>query len=238
VPNQRKSLVVLTGRRNVTHVPAEPASATSAPGVLERSATDQSTRELLQLLLTADVVDLDEIARLIDGGQIAPATSQPDELASLVELPERIVAVIAAALEIARRAAIGHIGRVIRGPADVAAIARRVIGGRTHECVLVVACDAANNVLKTMIVAQGSVDTAPAPVREILHAVLRCDGRSFAIAHNHPAGVLGSTDADVTATERITQAAHAVGLRFLGHVVVAGDKYGTVQPVTAGRTRC
>jgi DNA repair protein RadC len=87
-----------------------------------------------------------------------------------------------------------------------------------------------------MIVSQGSADTVPVPVREILNAVLRCDGRAFAIAHNHPAGVVGSSDVDVSATERLAVAARTVGLRFLGHVVVAGDYYEMVSPVSASRT--
>jgi DNA repair protein RadC len=165
---------------------------------------------------------IDTIARLIDCGHIAPATGKPDALASLVELPPRIVEILAASLEIARRASVGQVRRVIRSPADVAAIAGRDVGGRTHECLLVVVCDAANRVLKTTIVAQGSVDNAPVPVREILHMVLRCDGRAFAIAHNHPGGVLEPSEADVVATERVAAGAHAVGLRFLGHVMTGG----------------
>jgi DNA repair protein RadC len=224
-------------RRTVNGVTTEHLLARPARGLLERSTSDRATRELLQVVLMAEVVELDQIAQLIDTGQIAPAARKPDELARLVELPHRIIEAIAAALEIARRASIGPAAPVIRGPEDVTTIARRDIGGRTSECVLVVACDAANKVLKTMIVAQGSVDTVSVPVREILHAVLRCDGRSFAIAHNHPAGTLGSTDADVLATARIAKAAHAVGLRFLGHVIVAADEDTMVAPVIEDQTR-
>jgi DNA repair protein RadC len=233
VPNQRKSIMVRPGHRTVNAVTAEHLLTKPARGVFERSTSDHTTRELLETVLTADLVDLDHVARLIDTGQIAPATSRPDSLASLVELPHRIVEVMAAALEIVRRASIGPIGPVIRGPADVAVIARREVGGRTRECVLVVACDAANRVLKTTIVAQGSVDHSPVPVREILNAVLRHDGRAFAVAHNHPDGALRPTDADVVATERIAAAAHVVGIRFLGHVVVGGDGWVAVTTTRA-----
>lgn len=213
----------------MTQVTAENSFAEPARGMLERSTSDHTTGELLQMLFTGDVVDLPHIAQLIDRGQIASAARQPDELASLVELPYPIVKVIAASLEIARRASIGCAEPAIRGPGDVAAIARRDIGGRTRECVLVLVCDAANVILKAVIAAQGSDDGAPVPVRAILNAVLRHDGRAFAIAHNHPGGRLEPSDADMAATERLAAAARAVGLRFLGHVIVGqGASYVAV----------
>ncbi len=200
--------------------PADP------PGHIERSACDRSTTELLQTVLSAGVADSEHVAtitRLVDGGEFAEATDKPDALWSLVACAPRIVEVLIAMLEIARRASLGRVRPEIRGAADVASIAQRELGGRTRECVMAVVCDAANHVIRTMIVAQGSADTAPMPVREILNAVLRCDGRAFAVAHNHPKGIVEATDADVAATDRIAAGARAVGLRFLGHVVVGQD---------------
>jgi len=214
-------------------------SSAQLRGEVERSACDRETSELLQIVLRRDVANLDHIdtiTRLIDSGQIAAATERPDALADLVDLPPNIIRALVATLEIARRASLGQVRPVICGPADVAAIARRELGGRTRECVLAVICDASNQVIRTMIVAQGSADTVPMPVREVLNAVLRCDGRAFAIAHNHPAGVVGSSDADVSATERLAVAARTVGLRFLGHVVVAGDHHEMVGTVSGSRT--
>ncbi len=48
--------------------------------------------------------------------------------------------------------------------------------------------DAANRLLRVAPVATGGLDSSPLPVREVLHAVLRYDGRAFALAHNHPSG--------------------------------------------------
>ena len=72
------------------------------------------------------------------------------------------------------------------------------------------------------------MDRALVPVREILNAVLRHDGRAFAVAHNHPSGDPSPTEADMTATALVLAGARAVGLRFLGHVVVAQDGWERV----------
>lgn len=189
----------------------------------ERDASDRATSELLGIVLAAgdDVAaDVALIADAIDRGQIAQTALVLDQLCGLTELPAAAADVLAALFELTRRAALGPPPVEIRCAADVALIAQRELGGRTRECVLVIACDATNLVLRTVIVSVGSADAAPFPVREILAAVLRCDGRTFAVAHNHPGGVPEPGDADVAATERIAAAAHAVGLRFLGHVVV------------------
>jgi DNA repair protein RadC len=72
-------------------------------------------------------------------------------------------------------------------------------------------------------VSDGSIDKSLVPVREVLNAVLRHDGRAFAIAHNHPGGNTEPSPADVRATSAVREAAAVVGLRFLGHVMVSTD---------------
>jgi len=77
-------------------------------------------------------------------------------------------------------------------------------------------------------VSAGSVDKSLMPVREILNAVLRHDGRAFALAHNHPSGNAEPSDADRRATEEVRRAAGVAGLRFLGHVVVTEEDWREV----------
>lgn len=191
----------------------------------------RDTHELLAVLFDATGVDpltMDALARAIDSGVLRDAATMPDESSIDDAAPLAAVAALAAAFELTRRAALPHAPPVIRGPADVAEIAQRDLSGLRRERVLVVACDAANRPIRRIVVAQGAVDGAPIPVREILNAVLRCDGRAFALAHNHPGGSLESSDADLDASERVAAAAHVVGLRFLGHVVVAKDGWASV----------
>jgi DNA repair protein RadC len=129
-----------------------------------------------------------------------------------------------AAFELARRADNSHESRVLRSPEDVARVAQRELGGLRRERVLVLVCDSANRLRQTVAVSEGSIDKSLVPVREILNAVLRHDGRAFAIAHNHPSGDPEPSAADEMATMEVRIAARLVGLRLLGHVVVAGGK--------------
>jgi DNA repair protein RadC len=94
--------------------------------------------------------------------------------------------------------------------------------------VVVLVCDAANRLRRTVVVSEGSIDRSLVPVREILNAVLRHDGRAFALAHNHPSGDPGPSDADRRATTEVRAAAGVAGLRFLGHVVVAAEGWRAI----------
>jgi DNA repair protein RadC len=205
---------------------------------LDRAVSDCATRELLRLVLDGSVgVDaVDAIASDIDAGAFASAVERPDELCSRGNVSPTAAAGLMAAFELARRAAVPEPPDVVRGPSDVAAIACREIGGLPRERVIVIVCDAANRPLRTVVVSDGEVDRSLMPVREILNAVLRWDGRAFAVAHNHPCGEPEPSDADARATDRVADAARVVGLRFLGHVVVGHGRWATV-PTRALRTR-
>lgn len=126
-----------------------------------------------------------------------------------------------AAFQLGRRVGLDDTPHVLRSPSDVTEVARRELDGLRRERVLVLVCDAANRLRRTVIVSEGSIDRSLVPVREILNAVLRHDGRAFAIAHNHPSGSPEPSEADHRATVEVRDAASVVGLRFLGHVVVA-----------------
>jgi DNA repair protein RadC len=191
-----------------------------------RSVVDSTTEELLECVVGGGTLAnrdaLAVAADAIDSGRLARCSSLPDHALHALGMPLDVCRPLASVFELARRAALPEPPRTIRRPEDVAAIAAYELGGRTRECVLVVACDAANAVIDTEIVSRGSVDRAPLPVREILTAVLRRDGRAFAVAHNHPADVTATSAADLSASERLASAARVTGLRLLGHVVAVG----------------
>jgi DNA repair protein RadC len=105
--------------------------------------------------------------------------------------------------------------------ADIAAVAMREIGDATREQVVVLVCDSANQPRRVVRISEGSIDRALLPVREILNAVLRHDGRAFAVAHNHPSGDPTPGMDDVRATNELRAASTVVGLRFLDHVIVS-----------------
>ncbi len=193
-----------------------------------------SERELLALVLrngTQGVSALDLASELLAeyGSLGALAVACPEELATRKGVGPVKAAALVAAFQLGRRATHpADEAVVLRSGGDVARVAQAALAGLRRERVLVLVCDAANRVRRTVIAAEGSIDRSPIQVREILNAVLRLDGRAFALAHNHPSGDAEPSDADRMATAAVAAGAKAAGLRFLGHIVVAGEDWRAV----------
>lgn len=202
--------------------------------LMERGAGALTDSELLALILrngTRGLSALDLAAELLAeyGGLSEMATARPEELATRIGIGSAKAAALVAAFQLSRRAEGRRSESVrLRGPEDVARVACREIGSSRSERVLVLVCDSANRLRRTVVVSEGAIDRSLMPVREILNAVLRHDGRSFALAHNHPSGNPEPSDTDRRATEDVRAAAKVADLRFLGHVIVAGQEWRVV----------
>jgi DNA repair protein RadC len=207
--------------------------------LLEMGVGKPTTSELLAIIFEGNSINRGEaesIAGAINTGGLASAAAKPDELAILSEFGPVATAVLMAAFELSRRAGLPALPAVVRSRDDVAAIARRELGGLPRERVIVIVCDAMNRCQRTVTVSDGATDRSLMPVREILNAVLRWDGCAFAVAHNHPGGDPEPSNADIETTRQLAEAARVVGLRFLGHMVVAGHRHQAVGELSATRT--
>ena len=210
------------------------AGRTTEGAARPRGVESLSARELLALVLRNGVkgrsaLDLaDEL--LADFGSLASlAAARPEELARRPGVGDAKAAALVAAFALARKVELIPAGdAVLRAAEDVARVATRELAGLRRERVLVLVCDGRNRLRRVTAVSEGSIDRSLVPVREILNAVLRNDGRAFALAHNHPDGDPEPSAADHRATVEVKAAAQVAGLRFLGHVVVASTEWHAV----------
>lgn len=163
------------------------------------------------------------------GGLRGLAAAFPEELTRSAGIGPTGAARLIAAFELAARATDAPTIRVMDSAAAIAELVSPVLARERREKVLVLVADAANRLLRVVPVATGGLDSSPLPVREVLHAVLRYDGRAFALAHNHPSGDPTPSVQDCEATAAVGRAADAVGLRFLDHIVVAGSSWRAVR---------
>ena len=201
--------------------------------LLSRGAAALSDRELLAVVLGSGLPGCDaiELAAVLigqSGGLSALATSDPHVLKRLPGVGEAKAARIAAAFELARRAAVTEDRRRIVSSSDVAAVAAPYLRGLRHERVVVVACDTSGGLLRVTPLTEGSADHSLIPVRDVLAAVLAIGGTTFAVAHNHPSRTLAPSPRDTEATVRLRTAAATVGLRFLDHVILTETAWARV----------
>ena len=162
------------------------------------------------------------------GGLHGLAAAFPEELTRSSGIGTVEAARLLAAFELATRATAAPTNCLLDSAAAIAELVAPILARERREKVMVLVADAGNRVLRAVPVATGGVDSSPLPIREVLHAVLRYDGRAFALAHNHPSGDPTPSVRDHEATGVVRRAADAVGLRFLDHVVVAGGSWRSV----------
>lgn len=201
--------------------------------LLARGVGALSDQELLAIVLrsgTRGASATDVAASLLRDhhGLRGLASAKPEELAAKAGVGSAKATALVAAFELGRRADQPDEAIVIRSAEDVAKVARLQLEDQRRERVLVLVCDSGNRIRHSVIVSEGSIDRSLIPVREVLNAVLRHDGRSFAVAHNHPSGSLQPSVADRRSTHEISAAASIVGLRFLGHVLISGRDWRSI----------
>lgn len=189
--------------------------------------------ELLALVIRhglrgRNVLDLARELLTEHGGVAGLAAARPEELADSAGIGMAKASAIVAAFHLgSRERAVRN--RVVRldSEVDIACAARELFVGARTERALVLVCDTQDQLRRSVFIADGAVDEVMVSVREVLNTVLRHDGRSFAVVHNHPSGDPRPSNDDRYITAQLAAAADTVGLRFLGHVVVAGENWAS-----------
>jgi DNA repair protein RadC len=202
-----------------------PADDRPRERLLSRGAAALSDAELIAVQLGSGHTGASALAvaqrLLADWGGIAGlACAQPADLARAMGVGPAKAARLAAAFTMATRLHQEAAEPTLSTSADIAQHARVLIGRARTEQVAVLIANGASRLKRMEVVATGTAKACPMPVREIISTVLRHDGVAFGVAHNHPGGDPTPTPADRTATALLCNAAEAVGLRFLDHVVV------------------
>ncbi|MGN0933486.1 RadC family protein [Falsigemmobacter intermedius] len=72
--------------------------------------------------------------------------------------------------------------------------------------------------------ARGTVDHVPVYPREVVKRALELDASAFILVHNHPSGDPTPSDADVTMTLKIEEAARALGLVLHDHLIIGRER--------------
>jgi DNA repair protein RadC len=193
-----------------------------------------SAAELIALVLGDGCDGQDAVAlghRVIEefAGLARVASAFPEELVRCPGVGPADAARLIASFELASRATVSREGCLLDSGSAIAQVAGPLLARERREKVVVLVTDAANRVLRVVPVSTGALDSSPLPVREVLHAVLRYDGRAFALAHNHPSGDPTPSVQDRHSTGSLARAADAVGLRFLDHVVIGGTAWRSVR---------
>jgi len=194
--------------------------------LLTKGAAALSDRELLAVLLgkgTArmDVMTLaDKLLRVIDEKGLLV---RPDDLTGLDGVGEAKAALVLAAVEFARRR-IKPEGMKIETPADVLPLIRQY-ADRKQEHFLAITINGANEVQSVRVISIGLIDRSPVHPREVFAEAVAERASGVIVAHNHPAGGVAPSVADISITNQLREAGRIVGIELLDHIIFNRSDY-------------
>ncbi len=111
---------------------------------------------------------------------------------------------------------------VVRSVVDIADVAIPLLQHCRTERVVALVVDSTGQLRRALTMTDSGVSPSPAMVRDVLTAALHHGGGGLAVASNHPDGDPEPKEADRVLADAVAAGAASVGLRFVGHVVVAG----------------
>ena len=98
-----------------------------------------------------------------------------------------------------------------------------VLADEGHEGHVVgVFFDSAGRYVATEYLADGTVNSSSFLPRKVMDISARLGASGVILAHNHPRGIAKPSDADVITTASMASVSDAMGIKFMGHYVIAG----------------
>ncbi len=191
-------------------------------------------RELLALVLGSNLRNrsADELAAIMiqeAGGLALLSRSTPRELAKLAGIGEARAIRLAAAFELARRAAVATRTRSLVGrPEDVYQCVAPMLAGLAQEVFLVIGVDIRNGLLDIVECARGSVTGVEIHPREVFRPLVRMAAAGAVLVHNHPSGDPTPSAEDVELTRRLREAGALLGIPVIDHVVVGDGSFRSI----------
>src|SRR5262245_48912669 len=150
-----------------------------------------------------------------------------DDLARLRGIGRARAAQIVAALELGRRT----LGRApgerfrVKAPCDAAAYLMPRFAGRAAEQFGVLLLDSKHRVIRTAIVALGTLNQLGVEPREIYREAAIGGAAAIVVFHNHPSGDPTPSADDVELTRRLAAAGALIGSDLVDHVILGELRY-------------
>jgi len=96
---------------------------------------------------------------------------------------------------------------------------------RIYEAIFLLCLDTRNQLIKRVKLAEGTPGEVYIEPRQVIEQVTHTPTTSVVLCHNHPAGTLFPSQADLEITSRIKIALKSIDVTLLDHIIVANGKY-------------
>ncbi len=226
---QRSLWEAKNGGRIADHYPL-PAYDTPRARLHDLGPAALSEAEVVSLVLGGNPEKaLAEARALLDrfGGLHGLLRANVTELAQEPGIGPARAAQIKAALELGRRLLlVSPEERVqIRSPEDVAALLMLEMGPLDQEQLRVLLLDTRHQVIRQVIVYQGSLNTSLVRIGEVYREAIRENAAAIIVCHNHPSSDPTPSVEDVAVQKEICEAGRLLSIECLDHLVISRARF-------------
>jgi DNA repair protein RadC len=161
------------------------------------------------------------------GGLHGLARSSIDDFVRIAGIGRAKATRLRAALELGRRTLTRSPGARVQllTPRDAAAHLLPTFGSRPVEQFGVVLLDTKHYVLRTTIIAVGTLNATVVQPRDVFREALVAGAAAIVVFHNHPSGDPGPSPEDVELTRRLAAAGVLMGIHLVDHVILGDVRY-------------
>lgn len=82
-----------------------------------------------------------------------------------------------------------------------------------------------NGVIDSALIGSGGLTATTVDIRLVIREALMKRATAIALCHNHPSGNINPSRDDNELTKNLRDACKVLNIRFLDHIIVAGDRY-------------
>lgn len=134
---------------------------------------------------------------------------------------------IAAALEVGRRRREDGVEKIfkISSSRDAFELLHPLMGELEHEEFWIIYLNNSNKVIHKSQLSKGGITGTLVDVRLVMKKALELGAIGIVLAHNHPSGTLKPSSADKQITKKLQNAAEALDIKVLDHLIVTQHNY-------------
>jgi len=114
-------------------------------------------------------------------------------------------------------------------PADAASWFLADMAHLEQEQLRVMLLNTRNDVMGTVIIYQGTINTTITRVAEIFRPAIRFGAMSIILAHNHPSGDAQPSVEDIAMTRTVIEAGNLMDIEVLDHLIIGRNKFSSLK---------
>ncbi len=97
--------------------------------------------------------------------------------------------------------------------------------GRKKEVFKVLYLSSQNQIIDTVDLSEGTVNSSSVSPREVIEGALRNNAAALIFVHNHPSGAVEPSANDKSLTRELVYAGRIMRLKVLDHIIIGDNKY-------------